>query len=161
MLEEIVKILTNIGKTISVMESCTGGGLANEITNISGSSEVFKFGAVAYANYFKEKLGVSKDIIDKYSVYSMETAVDMAKKICLFSDSNIGIGITGKLNRVDSHNLYGDDNIVYFSIYNKDSDVSYNDYIRVNKLVRKDNKKDVIDKVLDKLYEILKKETLK
>lgn len=161
MLEEIVKILTNTGKTISVMESCTGGGLANEITNISGSSEVFKFGAVTYANYFKEKLGVSKDIIDKYSVYSMETAVDMAKKICLFTDSNIGIGITGKLNRVDSHNLYGDDNIVYFSIYNKDSDISYNDYIRVNKLARKDNKKVVIDKVIDKLYEILKKETLK
>ena len=115
-LEEIVKILTEQNKTVSTMESCTGGALANAITNIPGASEILKFSAVTYSNEFKIKMGVPKDIIDTYSVYSMETAIEMSKKISEFTNSNYGIGITGKLNRVDPHNLSGDDNIVYFSI---------------------------------------------
>lgn len=39
-LEEIVKILTEQNKTVSTMESCTGGALANAITNIPGASEI-------------------------------------------------------------------------------------------------------------------------
>ena len=45
-IKEIVLRLTKKGKTIATMESCTGGALANAITNISGASEVFKFGAI-------------------------------------------------------------------------------------------------------------------
>ena len=99
----IVKLLIKNNKTISIMESCTGGGVANAITNIEGSSEVFKFGAITYSNEYKIKMGVSKDIIDKYSVYSMETANEMSKNISLFTNSNYGIGITGKLNRIDKY----------------------------------------------------------
>ena len=58
-MEEIIKKLTKLDKTISTMESCTGGGLANAITNIEGASEVFKYGAVTYSNEFKIKMGVS------------------------------------------------------------------------------------------------------
>ncbi|MGM9875845.1 MAG: CinA family protein [Bacilli bacterium] len=43
----IVKLLIKNNKTISTMESCTGGGVANAITNIEGASEVFKFGALS------------------------------------------------------------------------------------------------------------------
>lgn len=157
-LEEIVKILTEQNKTVSTMESCTGGALANAITNIPGASEILKFSAVTYSNEFKIKIGVPKDIIDTYSVYSVETAIEMSKKISEFTNSNYGIGITGKLNRVDPHNLSGDDNIVYFSIYNKDEDIVYNDFLKVTKSSRKENKEEVIDKIIDNLYEILKKE---
>ena len=66
-------------------------------------------------------MGVNKDIIDKYSVYSMETAKEMSYNISKFANSNYGIGITGKLNRVDKNNLFGDDNVVFISIYNKDN----------------------------------------
>lgn len=113
-LEEIVKILTKQNKTISTMESCTGGALANAITNIPGASEILKFSAVTYSNEFKIKMGVPKEIIDTYSVYSIETAIEMSKKISEFTNSNYGIGITGKLNRVDPHNLSGDNSTVYF-----------------------------------------------
>ena len=159
-LEEIIKILTKEGKTISTMESCTGGGLVNEITNIPGASEVLKFSAVTYSNEYKIKMGVSKEIIDKYSVYSMETAIEMSKQIAKFTNSNYGIGITGKLNRVDPHNLAGDDNTVYFSIYESNENKNYNECIKVNKASRKENKEDVIEKIVDKFYEILKKEDL-
>ena len=71
-MEEVVKRLIDKNKTISTMESCTGGGVANAITNVEGASEVLKFSAVTYSNEFKIKMGVSKDVIDKYSVYSME-----------------------------------------------------------------------------------------
>lgn len=157
-LEKIVEILTKQNKTISTMESCTGGGLVNAITNIPGASEILKFSAVTYSNEFKIKMGVPKEIIDEYSVYSMATAIEMSKKISQFTSSNYAIGITGKLNRVDVHNLSGDDNIVYFSIYNKDKDINYNDFLKVTKTSRKENKEEVIEKIVDNFYEILKKE---
>lgn len=157
-LEEIVKILTKQNKTISTMESCTGGALANAITNIPGASEILKFSAVTYSNEFKIKMGVPKEIIDTYSVYSIETAIEMSKKISEFTNSNYGIGITGKLNRVDSHNLSGDDSTVYFSIYNKDNNTNYNGSLKVTKETRKENKEEVINLIVDKLYEIIKTE---
>ena len=160
-LEEIIKILTKKGKTVSTMESCTGGGLVNEITNVPGASEVLKFSAVTYSNEYKIKMGVSKEIIDKYSVYSIETAIEMARKISEFTNSNYGIGITGKLNRVDPNNLVGDVNTIYFCIYKKDEDISYNGFIKVNKLSRKEIKEDIIEIIIDKFYEMLKKEDLK
>ena len=157
-LEEIVKILTKQNKTISTMESCTGGGLANAITNIPGASEILKFSAVTYSNEFKIKMGVPKETIDTYSVYSIETAIEMSKKISEFTNSNYGIGITGKLNRVDTNNPSGDDSTVYFSIYNKDNNTNYNGSLKVTKETRKENKEEVINLIVDKLYEIIKKE---
>lgn len=41
-MQELIDLLSEKDKTISTMESCTGGGIANAITNISGSSDVFK-----------------------------------------------------------------------------------------------------------------------
>ena len=49
-MKELVNKLIKLNKTISTMESCTGGFLANSIINIEGSSKVFKFGAVTYSN---------------------------------------------------------------------------------------------------------------
>lgn len=157
-LDKIVKMLKEKNKYVSTMESCTGGGLVNAITNIPGASEILKFSAVTYSNEFKIKMGVPKETIDTYSVYSMETAIDMSKKISEFTNSNYGIGITGKLNRTDINNLAGDDNMVYFSIYNKDTNTNYNDFIRVSKSSREENKDEVITKIVNNFYEILKKE---
>ena len=119
-MKEIIEKLIKKNKTISTMESCTGGGLVNTITNIPGASEVLKFSAVTYSNEFKIKMGVSANIIEKYTVYSIETAMEMSKNISLFTNASYGIGITGKLNRQDKNNKFGLDNKVYVSIYNKD-----------------------------------------
>ena len=151
----IVKLLIKNNKTISIMESCTGGGVANTITNIEGSSEVFKFGAVTYSNEYKIKMGVSKDIIDKYSVYSMETANEMSKNISLFTNSNYGIGITGKLNRIDKYNPCGKDNIVYISIYDSDNDKYYNSIVEATCIGRIENKELIINKIIMMMENIL------
>ena len=155
-LKEIIKILTEKNKTISTMESCTGGGVANTITNIEGASEVLKFSAVTYSNEYKIKMGVDANIIDKYSVYSIKTAEEMSRNISAFANSNYGIGITGKLNRVDKNNLYGQDNIVYVSIYDKDNDKFYNGSIEVTKQSRKENKELVISLIINMLMSIIK-----
>jgi len=146
-MKELVDKLIKENKTISTMESCTGGGIANAITNIPGASEILMFSAVTYSNEFKIKMGVSSEVIDKYSVYSMETANEMSKNISKFTSSTYGVGITGKLKRSDINNIYGEDNIVYISIYDSINNKYYNRKIEVTKNTREDNKQLIIDEV--------------
>ena len=156
-MKTLINKLTELNKTISTMESCTGGGVANEITNYEGASEVLKFSAVTYSNEYKIKMGVNEKVIEKYSVYSKETANEMSKNISDFSNSNYGVGITGKLNRVDKHNPYGEDNIVHISIYDKDNDKYYNYIVEADKPSRKENKEKVINKIIEELMNIIGK----
>ena len=152
----VVKKLDNFKKTVSTMESCTGGGLANAITNIEGASDVIKFSAVTYSNEFKIKMGVDKNTIDKYSVYSEEVAREMAYNISKFTNSNYGIGITGKLRCQDENNKEGENNLVYVCIYDKDS-LKYYDYqYYVYKDSRELNKEDIINNIIDSFLEIIK-----
>ena len=154
-MEKVVKRLIELNKTISTMESCTGGGVANAITNVEGSSEILKFSAVTYSNEYKIKMGVSSEVIDKYSVYSMETANEMSKNISLFTNSNYGVGITGKINRIDKNNLYGEDNIIYISIYDRDNDKYYNKEIKAIDDVRSKNKEMIIRIIEEELLNII------
>lgn len=154
-MEEVVKELIKQNKTVATMESCTGGGVANAITNIEGASNVLKFSAVTYSNEFKIKMGVSSDIIDKYSVYSEETAKEMSRNISKFTNSNYGIGITGKINKKDEANPFGDDHTVFISIYLKDQDEFRNQKVELKKLSRKENKDDIIEAVKEMMLSIL------
>ncbi len=154
-MQEVIKLLTEKNKTIATMESCTGGGVANAITNIEGASDVLKFSAVTYSNEYKIKLGVSSDTIDKYSVYSMEVAKEMALNISKFADANYGVGITGKLNRVDKNNPYGSDNVTFVSIYDKDNDNYYDFTVKAIEPSRALNKELIISKIVDKLLEVI------
>lgn len=150
----LVEKLIRENKSISTMESCTGGGVANAITNIPGASEILKFSAVTYSNEFKIKMGVSSEIINKYSVYSMETANEMSKNISDFTLSSYGVGITGKLQRSDMNNPYGKDNVVYISIYDRDKDKYYNKELEVTKDTRSENKDLVIEEVINILLSL-------
>lgn len=156
-MKEIIELLNSQNKTISTMESCTGGFLANAITNIEGASEVFKFGAVTYANEFKIKMGVNPDIIQEFSVYSIETAQEMSKNIAKFANSNLGVGITGELNREDHYNMTKENNLVYVSIYDRDQDKFFNKVIKVTKSSRIKNKELVIKEIIKELKSILEK----
>ena len=154
-MKEIVEYLTKNKETISTMESCTGGYIVNAITNIEGASEVLKFSAVTYSHEYKIKLGVRKETIDKYTVYSINTANEMSKVISEYTNSDYGIGITGKLNRVDPHNPYGDDNIVYISIYSKKNNKYHNATVTCTKETRALNKELVLETVILLLREIM------
>ena len=154
--KEIIHILQERRETIATMESCTGGGVANAITNCEGASEILKFSAVTYSNEYKIKMGVSSEVIDKYTAYSMQTADDMSKNITKFANSNYGVGITGQLNRQDPANPVGKDNVVYISIYDSTNDKYYRETIEVHKESRKLNKDHVIERIIEMLLKILK-----
>ena len=154
-LKELVEKLIEKKCTISTMESCTGGSMANAITSVEGSSNVFKYGAVTYSNEYKIKMGVSKAIIDKYSVYSKEVAQEMSKNISLFTLSDYGIGITGKLNKEDKNNPFGDDNIVFISIYNRRKNEFYNYKFIASCDTRSENKDSVVNFITNELLKIL------
>ena len=142
--------------TIASMESCTGGGFANSITNIEGASDILKFSAVTYSNEYKIRMGVPEEIIDKYSVYSFEVSDSMALNISNFSHSDLGVGITGKLNRVDKNNPFGEDNVVFISIFDKREDKYYREKIEAVCESRSKNKDLVIAKICEMIREIIK-----
>ena len=152
---EVVNKLIELNRTISTMESCTGGCIANSITNIPGSSDVFMFGAVTYSNEYKIKLGIPKELIDEYSVYSMEVANSMSKTISEYTNSDYGIGVTGKLNRIDKNNMSGNDNVVYVSIYDKINNKFYSDVVTVLYDDRCKNKEMVLNSIIKLMEEIL------
>lgn len=155
-MRDVVNLLIEKKMTIAIMESCTGGFVASSITDIDGSSSVLKFSAVTYSNEYKIKMGVSKEVIDKYSVYSINVAREMAKKISDFANSDIGVGITGKINRIDENNLFGDDNKIYYAIYDKNSDKYYEyELIAIND-TRLNNKKYIMENISKNLLEIYK-----
>ncbi len=92
------KLLLKNKKTLAIAESCTGGLVANRITNIPGSSKYFMFGVVTYSNYSKNKiLNIPLSIINKYGAVSKQVASLMAKNVRLLSSADIGIGISGIL----------------------------------------------------------------
>lgn len=154
--EKVVEFLKNNNKTVATMESCTGGGVANAITCIEGASQVLKFSAVTYSNEFKIKMGVSSEVIEKYTVYSAETAREMSRNISKFADSDYGIGITGMLNCVDPANPVEDPDRVYISIYDKEKDVFYDKSLEVPVDKRERNKKRIITEVMKLLINNIK-----
>lgn len=141
---EIVSRLKEKGLTIATMESCTGGGIANEITNISGASAVLMESYVTYCNEAKIKHGVPSDVIEKYTVYSRETAIEMAKAARTRANSDIAIGVTGQLGRIDPNNPVDKLNCVWFAIASKNNELFVQE-VHVPNLEREVQKKYVIN----------------
>jgi nicotinamide-nucleotide amidase len=94
--EKIARLLIRADKTLAIAESCTGGLLANRLTNIPGSSKFLKLAVVAYDTAAKIKLlKVSESIIQKSGSISEEVAVLMARGARNILKTDFGIAITG------------------------------------------------------------------
>ena len=90
------KLLVNKKSTLAVAESCTGGMIANLLTNNPGSSEYFILSAVTYADIAKQKiLGVTPEILKKYGAVHEETAKAMADGARKLAGSTYAISTTG------------------------------------------------------------------
>jgi len=96
-MEEVVgRLLREQGATIAVAESCTGGLIAHRITEVSGSSDYFLQGVVAYSNQAKEELlGVPRSTLEQCGPVSKETAHHMAHGVRERSKTTLGLATTG------------------------------------------------------------------
>ncbi len=94
--QAVLDILTERNLTFSSAESCTGGMIASAITDLSGSSKVFLYGAVTYANSAKENaLGVKAETLKAHGAVSEETVLEMARGVRIKSGSDIGVATSG------------------------------------------------------------------
>lgn len=92
------------GMTITTMESATSGQIASLITDTEGASAVMRGAFITYSNEAKIQQGVPREILDKYTVYSRETACAMAAACQKAYGADIGIGVTGTMGNVDPAN---------------------------------------------------------
>lgn len=92
----VVRLLREEGKKLATAESCTGGLIANRLTNVSGSSEVFTHGWVTYANEAKmDQLHVPADLLITHGAVSEEVARAMAEGALQESGADYAISVTG------------------------------------------------------------------
>ena len=93
--ESVGALLRQRGLTLATMESCTGGMLADTITNVPGSSDYFKGGVVSYTNELKIASGVPAELIKLHGAVSSQVAEAMATAARLRLGADFGIGVTG------------------------------------------------------------------
>jgi nicotinamide-nucleotide amidase len=94
--EVVVKLLVQRNQTVAVAESCTGGLLANRITNVPGASAVFLAGYVCYANQAKlDMLDVEPQLIEKHGAVSEQVAYALAEHARACARSDYALATTG------------------------------------------------------------------
>ena len=88
--------LKDLNLTLSLAESCTGGGIAKAVTDVPGSSRWFDRGFVTYSNAAKiEMLGVKPSTVDSAGAVSIETALEMAAGALIHSHADLTLAVTG------------------------------------------------------------------
>lgn len=93
---EIYEELKKTPMRVTAAESCTGGMIASSLIDVPGISAFLKESYVTYSNEAKERiLGVDPQIIETYTVESMETAIAMARGAALRANADVSIATTG------------------------------------------------------------------
>ena len=94
--DTIVRLMTERNLTLATAESCTGGFIANRITNVPGTSKVFLGGVVAYSNGVKRKfLGVRPETLSRHGAVSAAVASEMAAGARKKFGADFAIAVTG------------------------------------------------------------------
>jgi nicotinamide-nucleotide amidase len=94
--QQVGVALKEHGMTLVTAESCTGGGIAQAITMISGSSEWFDRGFVTYSNTSKEEmLGVAPHTLEEHGAVSEQTVREMADGALQYSRAQLAVSVSG------------------------------------------------------------------
>lgn len=150
----IGKLLTEKQQTVATAESCTGGKIAEQFTANAGASGYFKGSVVSYATEAKtDILKVPKKLIDTYSVVSIQVAEAMAKNAKALFNTDYAIATTGNAGPTK-----GDSNVevgtVCIAIATPDGVIS-------EQFNMGNHRTKVINKTMNKSFEMLLKEILK
>ncbi len=137
---------------ITTVESCTGGGLANSITNVPGASEVITGARVVYSSAEKIALGIPVELASGEAVYSPETALAMARAgVEMAARADMGVGITGHISFPDLAGRNGVFVAVVFGSASKSAKVEFPSLCERWKV-----KELVIEKALQMVLELLR-----
>jgi nicotinamide-nucleotide amidase len=100
---KLIEILRQTKQTITLVESCTGGYLANLLTNIKGASEVFIGGWAVYTDAFKQnELDIKNKTIEQYTSVSEEIAKELLLHALMKSKADFGISVVGYLEKSET-----------------------------------------------------------
>lgn len=148
------RLLTQQGKTVSTAESCSGGKIAQLLTSVAGASNYFRGSVVSYATDTKVSiLGVSQATIDAYSIVSKEVAVEMAIGVQKLMKTDYAIATTGNAgpSKGDADATVG---TVCIALATPNE-------VLVEQFDFGQPREKVIDRTVNKAFEILQKEILK
>ena len=146
--------LSQKGKTIATAESCTGGKIAEAITSVAGASNYFRGSVVSYATDVKVSvLGVSQETINKFSVVSAEVAKEMALGVQKMMKTDYAIATTGNAgpSKGEADATVG---TVFIALATPNG-------IIVEGFDFGQPREKVIDRTVNKVFEMLQKEILK
>ena len=148
------RMLMQQNKTFATAESCTGGKIAQRITSVAGASAYFKGSIVCYNESVKtDILKVSKETIEKYSVVSEEVATEMALNVQKLMKADYAIAVTGNAGPTkDATNE--EVGTVFIALATPET-------ILVEKFNFGQPREKVIDRTVNKSFEMLMKEILK
>ncbi len=94
--QTLVSLLRERRLTLATAESCTAGLLGATLTEVPGSSEVYRGGWIVYANAMKtSQLGVDPRQLERFGAVSAEVALDLAEQALRRSDADLSIAVTG------------------------------------------------------------------
>jgi nicotinamide-nucleotide amidase len=147
-------LLTSKNATLATAESCTGGKIAQVITSVPGSSNYFKGSVVSYATETKiSVLGISSELIKEHSVVSFEVAKEMALAVKKIMNTDYAIATTGNAgpSKGDGNSEIG---TVFIAIATPNN-------VIVEEFNFGQPRVKVIDRAVNKAFEMLQKEILK
>jgi nicotinamide-nucleotide amidase len=148
------RLLTSKKATLATAESCTGGKIAQVITSVPGASNYFKGSVVSYATETKiSVLGISPDIIKEHSIVSFEVAKQMALAVKKMMNTDYSIATTGNAgpSKGDGNSEIG---TVFIAIATP-TDLIVEEFNFGQPRVK------VVDRAVNKAFEMLQKEILK
>jgi nicotinamide-nucleotide amidase len=94
--KQLGKALRHVNAKVTTAESCTGGGIAEAITAIAGSSDWFEYGYITYANKAKKQLlNVEQQTLDRFGAVSEQVVQQMALGALNSSDADYAIAVSG------------------------------------------------------------------
>lgn len=152
--ENIVNILSNNSKTITFAESCTGGLLCASLIDIAGSSSVIKESIITYCDESKiKRLGVSEDILNKFTAASEQVATIMAEGAKNKTGADIAVSVTGVAGPDSAYNGIAA-GTVFIGISKDNNSTAYEYHFKGNRNeVRAQAVNSALDLILNKIGE--------
>lgn len=156
----VVKYMIKEKLKLCTAESCTGGMVAQTVTDISGASAMFLGGICSYTEEIKKKLlGVSEKTLSDYTVYSEQTASEMSAGALKLFEADVAVGITG-IAGPDGGTDEKPVGTVYVSVRNKDHEIVRNLrlYEKYENLTRKEIRLLTTENALKMILELCENE---